>query len=354
MNALGSAEEIRKALRRMPDARVYVVPLALAPPSSSYFYQIILRPGARETWRYLIDEQTLGDAAREDSRLAEPVSRLEIPAVSKSLLPFPRLMGILNVTPDSFSDGGLYVRRAAAVDHARRMMDEGASIIDVGGESTRPGALPISPAQEIERVLPVIEALHAEAQQRGVTLSIDTRHAATMRAALGAGATMINDVTALGGDAESLAVAAGSSAEIVLMHMQGEPQTMQQHPHYEIAALDVYDALEKRIVVCESAGISRERLIVDPGIGFGKLLHHNRDVLRHLALYRALGAPILLGVSRKSFIAALSGKEAAGDRLPGSLAAAVFGAAAGVSILRVHDVAETRQALRVWGGIAYE
>lgn len=349
---LHAAEEVRAALDRMADARVYVLPVELYPPASHGFYQVILRPSAREARRYLIDGELLGDLAGEDVRLATAASRLPIVALSKNLWPMTRLMGILNVTPDSFSDGGRYVDRKAAVDHARRMMEEGAAIIDIGGESTRPGALPVDPAEEIARVVPVIEALRTEAAERGVTLSIDTRRAATMRAALDAGAGMINDVTALGGDAESLAVAAGSSAEIVLMHMQGEPQTMQQHPHYEIAALDVYDALEERIAACEAAGIARSRLIVDPGIGFGKSLQHNLEILRHFALYLALGTPTLLGVSRKSFIAALSQKEEPSDRLPGSLAAAIFGAASGVSILRVHDVAETRQALAVWSGIA--
>jgi dihydropteroate synthase len=259
----------------------------------------------------------------------------------------PVLMGILNVTPDSFSDGGRFQHVEAAVSHARQMIADGAGIVDIGGESTRPGADPVEPAEELDRVIPVIEAL----KDCGVPLSIDTRHAAVMRAALAAGAAMINDVSALTADPESLAVAAASSAPVVLMHAQGDPRTMQQAPHYVDVVAEVYAYLEHRVEVCLRAGIALERLIVDPGIGFGKTLDHNLALLRNLGRFHSLGCPILLGVSRKSFLGRIAGGAPADCRLPGSLAAALAGVRQGVHILRVHDVADTRQAIAVWRSI---
>lgn len=256
-------------------------------------------------------------------------------------------MGIVNVTPDSFSDGGETPSTALAVERARQMRGQGADILDIGGESTRPGAAPVSLDEELERVIPVVRALADE----GACVSIDTRHAPVMAAALDAGAAIVNDVTALEGDAKSLAVVAPSKASVVLMHMQGEPQTMQDTPRYNDVVADVRDYLAARIRACEEAGIDKQRLAIDPGVGFGKTLEHNLELIRNLGDFTDLGCPLLLGVSRKSFIARLSGEEEASRRFPGSLAAGLSGVNRGASILRVHDVAETRQALDVWSAI---
>jgi dihydropteroate synthase len=260
----------------------------------------------------------------------------------------PRIMGVINVTPDSFSDGGRFLDAGKAIAQGRALIEAGAEILDIGGESTRPGAEPVSPEEEIRRVVPVIEAL----QKSGVALSIDTRHARVMAAAVEAGARIINDVTALTGDPDSLRVAAGSGAGVVLMHMQGEPRTMQKNPRYREAALDLYDYFAERLEAAEAAGLSRRRIAIDPGIGFGKAIAHNRDILHRLALLHGLGCPILLGVSRKSFIAKLSRGEDPAHRLPGSLAAALWGLKAGAQMIRVHDVAETAQAVAVWQALA--
>ncbi len=254
----------------------------------------------------------------------------------------PILMGVVNVTPDSFSDGGKFHAADAAIAHGRALIAEGAAIIDLGGESTRPGAAPVSIQDEIARVVPVVRALASE----GALVSIDTRHAAVMAAALDAGARIVNDVTALEGEG-SLAAVARTDACVMLMHMQGEPQTMQADPTYDWAPGDVFDYLQARIAACGTAGIARDRIAVDPGIGFGKNDTHNAQILDHLALYRALGCAVALGVSRKSFIGRMSRGEDAGARLAGSLAAALHGVAQGARIVRVHDVAETRQALAV-------
>ena len=264
----------------------------------------------------------------------------------------PLLMGIVNVTPDSFSDGGRHKDPSAAITHGRQLAEAGAHILDIGGESTRPGAQPVSPAEEIRRVLPVLQGL--QDLRRGppkIDLSIDTRHAAVMRAALGAGVDIINDVSALTGDPESLSVAAGSKGDIALMHMQGEPPTMNQAPVYADVALDAFDYLESRIEACVTAGIHRDKLIVDPGIGFGKRSAENLAILRNLTLFHGLGCRALLGASRKGF-GAKTQALAPLDRLPSSLSAAVAAAAQGFHLLRVHDVPETKQALDIWRRIA--
>jgi dihydropteroate synthase len=260
----------------------------------------------------------------------------------------PRVMGVVNVTPDSFSDGGQYASPAAAIAHGRILIAAGADILDIGGESTRPGAAPVSIGEETDRVLPVVEALAKD----GALVSIDTRRAVVMRAALAAGARIVNDVTALDGDPDSLGVVARSGAAVVLMHMQGEPRTMQQEPTYRDAPLDIYDFFEKRLAACKAADIDRSRVALDPGIGFGKRDAHNLAILADLALYHGLGCALLLGVSRKSFIGRLSRGEDAAHRLGGSLAAALAGLDRGVQIVRVHDVAETAQAIAIWQAIA--
>lgn len=263
-------------------------------------------------------------------------------------LAMPRIMGVINVTPDSFSDGGETFHADDAVRRGRQMLAEGADILDVGGESTRPGAPPVDAATEIARVMPVVEEL----ARSGALISIDTRHAPVMRAAIAAGARIVNDVTALTGDPNSLAVVAASDASVVLMHMQGEPGTMQDAPRYDDAAREIFDYLKERVAVCEQAGIACTRIAVDPGIGFGKTVDHNLDILGRLDLYRGLGCPLLIGLSRKSFIAALSRGEPPKGRLAGSLAAALAALDQGVRLFRVHDVAETAQAFRVWQAIA--
>ncbi len=259
----------------------------------------------------------------------------------------PRIMGIVNVTPDSFSDGGDFYDPTSAIAHADSLLSAGAEILDVGGESTRPGAAPVAPEEEEGRVLPVIR--HGAVQ--GMCVSVDTRHAPVMRAALAGGARIVNDISGLTGDSDSLALVASSPASVVLMHMQGQPGSMQQNPRYEDVALDVFDWLEKRVGACAAAGVPLERIAVDPGIGFGKTVEHNLQILRHLALYHGLGCALVVGVSRKSFIGHLSQGEAPKHRLPGSLAAGLDSLNQGVQILRVHDVAETFQARAVWEGL---
>ncbi|MGO8916314.1 MAG: dihydropteroate synthase [Stellaceae bacterium] len=259
----------------------------------------------------------------------------------------PLIMGIVNATPDSFSDGGAALAPERATAQGRALAAAGADILDIGGESTRPGATPVAPEEELRRVEPVVRALAGA----GLVVSIDTRHASTMAAAAAAGARIINDVSALAGDAESLAVAARSGAAIVLMHMQGEPRTMQANPTYSLASLDIVEHLEARIAACAAAGIARSRLVVDPGIGFGKRSAHNLEIMARLGLLHALGCGVLLGISRKSLIAELHQAEPK-ERLPGSLAGALQALAQGVQILRVHDVAETRQAVATWRAVA--
>ncbi len=270
------------------------------------------------------------------------------PAFSASGRPLPLLMGVLNVTPDSFSDGGRYAAPAAALAHGKRLMEEGCAILDIGGESTRPGAALLSPEDEQARVLPVIEGLREEAGKRGVIISVDTRNATTMEVAAAKGADMINDISALTHDPNALAVAAKLGLPVVLMHMKGAPPNMQKAPHYGDVLQEILDYLAARIGACEAAGIPREKLIADPGIGFGKTAEHNLILQHNITRFHELGVPVLVGASRKSFIGAVAGVENADDRLPGSLAAALFAAQHGVQILRVHDVAETRQALTIW------
>ena len=256
----------------------------------------------------------------------------------------PLIMGVVNVTPDSFSDGGRHVTTAAAIRHGQALADAGADILDIGGESTRPGSDPVPEAEELRRVIPVIEGLKG----CGALLSVDTMKAGVMTAATKAGATIINDVRALEADPQALEAAAASGAWVVLMHCLGAPKTMQQAPHYDHVALDLFDYLAGRIAACEAAGIPRGKIAVDPGIGFGKTLEHNLKLLRGLGLFQSLGCPVLLGVSRKSFIGRMTGETDPNGRLPGSLAAALAGLDAGADILRVHDVAETVQAVAVW------
>lgn len=255
----------------------------------------------------------------------------------------PKLMGIVNATPDSFSDGGLLKDAADAVAHGIRLADEGADILDIGGESTRPGSDAVPAEAEMARILPVIEALTKE----GHRVSVDTRKAPVMRQAAKAGAVIINDVSALTYDPESLGVAAELDLPVVLMHAQGDPKTMQDNPVYDDVTLDVFDMLAHRIARCESAGIPRRLIAVDPGIGFGKTFHHNLKLLNELTLFHGLGAVLLVGLSRKAFTGALTGEKKAADRVFGSVGGAIQAALNGAQILRIHDVKATRQALAV-------
>lgn len=260
----------------------------------------------------------------------------------------PRLMGVLNVTPDSFSDGGEHQEVEAAVAHGLRLVAEGADIVDVGGESTRPGAREVPAADELRRVLPVVEHLAAA----GVYVSIDTRKPEVMRAAVAAGARIINDVSGLSHDPASVETAAATGAGIVLMHMQGTPETMNLGPRYRHCALEVFDHLAQRIAACEAAGIARERLIVDPGLCFGKHEPENLDLLRNLALFHGLGVPVLLGVSRKGWTAAIEAGWPPRERLPATLAATLWALHHGIQLFRVHDVAAHRQLLTAWSALA--
>jgi dihydropteroate synthase len=260
----------------------------------------------------------------------------------------PRLMGILNVTPDSFSDGGVFADSSCAVEQGLRLTAQGADIVDVGGESTRPGAAEVPAEEELRRVLPVVDAL----ARRGVTVSIDTRKAAVMQAAVAAGASIINDVSGLTHDPRSLEVAAGSRAFVVLMHMAGEPLTMNLAPSYQECALEVFDWLAARVLACGRAGIPRARIVVDPGLCFAKHEPHNLDVLRHLALLHGLGCPVMLGASRKGWTVAIDREWPAGERLAASLAAAQWGLERGVQLYRVHDVPAHRQLLAAWRALS--
>ena len=255
----------------------------------------------------------------------------------------PAVMGVLNVTPDSFSDGGLYAAREDAALRAREIAAEGADIIDIGGESTRPGAETVPPEEEAARVAPAVAAAAA----LGPPVSIDTRKSAVAEAAVSAGATLINDIAGGRYDPAILDVAARHGVAICLMHSRDDPKTMQQDPSYDDVLLDIYDHLAERIGAAEAAGIPRDGILIDPGIGFGKTLAHNLALLRRLSLFHALGCPLLVGLSRKRFIGTLSGVERAADRVPGSLAAAQMAVASGAQVLRVHDVAATAQAVSV-------
>lgn len=259
----------------------------------------------------------------------------------------PQVVGIVNVTPDSFSDGGCHASPDAAIAHALRLLEEGAAVLDVGGESTRPGAAPVDEAEEIARVLPVIEALVARV---AVPISVDTAKPGVMRAALAAGAGMINDVTALRSDGAMEAVAA-SKAAVVLMHMHGEPRSMQQAPAYDDVVGEVHRFLTERVFACEMAGIDKRRLLIDPGFGFGKTLEHNLALLAQLRRFTTIGVPVLAGLSRKSSLGLITGREV-GDRLAASLAAHLLAVQNGALFVRVHDVAATVDALKVWAAVA--
>lgn len=331
-------------------SQLYYRPIPTLTPSDA-----ALQLAAGWVWFDRVEVLQRGGVARqipaaelpEDVRARLCDGRADIAGLSMAR---PQIMGILNTTPDSFSDGGLFDAPAAARAQAEQMVADGADILDIGGESTRPGALDVAMAEEIARTAPVIADLRA----RGVAtpISIDTRKAAVAEAAIGAGVNLINDVAAFGFDPEMAATTRRLGVPACLMHAQGAPETMQDNPQYEDVLFDVYDALEGHVRRAEAEGIARADLLVDPGIGFGKTLEHNLALLRGLSLFHGLGCGILLGASRKRFIGTLSDTPEARERVAGSLAVALHGVAQGVQVLRVHDVKDTHQALALWQPLA--
>jgi dihydropteroate synthase len=311
-------------------AEELALPLAGGPIAFSAIELIEGVPGSAE--RRIVAASALAKESARDAYLATLLSRVTAkrPPFAGLALDKPLLMGIVNVTPDSFSDGGLYDTTEEAIEHAAELAQAGAAIVDIGGESTRPGSEGVDEQDEFARVLPVLEGL------KGIraTISIDTRKA---------------QVACAAAKASSLAVAADTGMSVVLMHAQGEPKTMQDDPTYADVVLEVYDYLQERIEAAEAAGIPRARIAVDPGLGFGKTLAHNLALISHMSLFHGLGVPLLVGASRKRFIKGIAGGEVPASREPGSQAAAIAAAAQGAQIFRVHDVAATRQALDVFG-----
>jgi dihydropteroate synthase len=304
--------------------------------------RLILRDGAR-----VIEDRVVTQVPAAWAALAAACGSAPPPILPGLPADRPLVMGVINVTPDSFSDGGDHFRTEDAIAAGEAMLAAGADILDIGGESTRPGADRIPPAEEIGRIVPVVAALG-----RRASVSVDTRNAATMQAALAAGARIVNDVSGLTHDPAAAGVIAAAECPVVLMHMRGTPATMNALATYDDVALDVHDELADRIVAAEQAGIARARIILDPGIGFAKTAEQSLELLRRLRLLRGFGLPLLVGVSRKSFIGRYGDALDPRQRMPGSLAAALWAAINGASILRVHDVAETVQALKVWRAIA--
>lgn len=325
------------------------LPLAGRPLSFNTI-ELILRAGGRRVYEGAFPVAGL-DALKGQlpralaNRFDEILARLCAPRPAIGPLDFskPLVMGILNVTPDSFSDGGDYFSAKDAKARASELFKEGADIVDAGAESTRPGAKPVPEAEEKKRLRPVLDVI----KELPGPVSIDTRKSPVMIDAIKSGATLINDVSALTFDKDAMTAVKGAPG-IVLMHAKGSPETMQKDPSYEDVVLEVYDFLEARIAACQAKGIARGRLIVDPGIGFGKSVDHNLALLRNLAIFHGLGVPLLIGVSRKRFVGAITGVEDAKQRLGGSLAAGLFALQQGAQILRVHDVRETRQACDVF------
>jgi dihydropteroate synthase len=296
--------------------------------------------------RAIVDERRAPAPERKPGGEESGIARRLLKLGGRTLdLAVPRVMGVVNVTPDSFADGRGTVDGARALDHARQLVADGADLIDVGGESTRPGAIPVAEHDELARVIPIVAALASD----GVCVSVDTMKPAVMRAAIGAGAAMINDVRALAVEGAMEAVS-GAGVAVCLMHMRGDPRTMQVAPVYDDVLREVADFLAARADACIAAGIARDRIVVDPGFGFGKTLAHNLSLLRGLPRIAALGFPVLAGLSRKSMLGTLTGRDV-GERTAASVAAALAAVARGASILRVHDVRETVDAIRVWQAI---
>ncbi|KAB2849057.1 MAG: dihydropteroate synthase [Hyphomicrobiaceae bacterium] len=340
----------RRALSA-PEEVTGMMPLAGSALLEFAAFEVIERQGRSVSRRVAsIGEVYEKDWGREALQIYEADAGFWLPRPRIAGLPIdrPLVMGIVNVTPDSFSDGGRHARPEAAIAHGVQLAAEGADILDIGGESTRPGSDPVPLKTELDRVLPVIAGLKERTRAR---ISIDTRKAEVMRRAAQAGADIINDVSALTFDSESLAAAAGTGLPVVLMHALGDPKTMQVDPRYDDVLLDVFDYLQVRIAACEAAGIPRSRLIADPGIGFGKTVAHNLELLHGLSLFHGLGVPLMVGASRKRFIGGLTGVAKPDERVNGSIAAALAAVAQGAQLVRVHDCAATVAALKVWAAI---
>ncbi len=323
--------------------------LPLAGGRLSFAALDILTRNGDETKRrtVVLGDAFSGDWGREGLAASDILAALSAPRprLCGLALDRPRIMGIVNVTPDSFSDGGNHASTQAAIAHALKLAQEGADILDIGGESTRPGSDAVSLQEELARVIPVIEGLRGQTDK---LISVDTRKAEVMRRAAVAGADILNDVSALTHDPDALITAAETGLPVMLMHTRGDPKTMNDDPQYADVVLDVFDWLELRIKACVAAGIPKAKIVADPGLGFAKHLKHNVAVMAGLSLYHGLGVPVLLGASRKKMIGQLCNVDDPTDRVPGSLACAIAGAAQGVQIFRVHDVKETKQALEVW------
>ena len=351
----------------MADGKLYLRPIGLlyGPPADAAVEDGLALPLAGGPIAFTAAVLIEGDASNSRRRLCTATTLKEVrdgdvgaalarvtsprPPFAGLTLARPALMGIVNVTPDSFSDGGLYDTTEGAIAHAAGLAAEGAAIVDIGGESTRPGSDTVEHDDELARVVPVLEGLAGSP----AVISIDTRKAPVARAAAKAGAKILNDVSALTYDPACLDVAVETGLDVVLMHAQGEPKTMQDNPTYDDVALEVFDFLEERIDACVAAGIERARIAADPGLGFGKTLAHNLTLLANLSLLHGLGVPLLVGASRKRFIGGLGQGRDPRSREPGSYAAAIASAAQGAQILRVHDVEGSRQALDVWRASAF-
>lgn len=318
--------------------------LPVAGGSIAFTVAELIEGTPRKAERRLISPKELASSRDADlTSLRERVTAKRPPFAGLAM-GRPLLMGIVNVTPDSFSDGGLYDTKEEAIAHAAMLARAGAAIVDIGGESTRPGSDAVEEDAELSRVVPVIEGLNGF----GAVISIDTRKASIAKAAAKAGAAIFNDVSALSYDPDSLKVAVETGMNVVLMHAKGEPKTMQDDPRYDDVVLEVYDYLEERVAAATGAGIGMDKIAVDPGIGFGKTIGHNLQLMANLTLFHGLGVPLLVGASRKRFIGEVSQKNEPRLREPGSHAAAIAAASQGVQVLRVHDVAGTVQALEVW------
>lgn len=346
----------------MAEAKLYLRPIGLlcGPPAEAsvadrlalplaggpiaFTAAVLIEGTPRNSNRRLLTARSLAESRDGDLNILLRRVTAPRPPFAGLALERPLLMGIVNVTPDSFSDGGLYDSTEDAIARAAELTAAGADIVDIGGESTRPGSDTVNEAEEVARVLPVIAGLKG----LNAVISIDTRKASVAQAAAKEGAKIFNDVSALTYDPKSLAAAAEEGLSLVLMHAQGEPKTMQDNPRYDDVVLEVFDFLEARIETAEKAGIDRARIAADPGLGFGKTLAHNLALLANVSLFHGLGVPLLIGASRKRFIGGLGQEKEPRAREPGSHAAAIAAAAQGAQILRVHDVAGTRQALEVW------
>ena len=349
---------IIRSKKAVPVVPPFAMPTWIRPIIGTGYYSSVLAGGWTRTEQFdvvtrMADGQLLITCMSEDAIIEQAYDRNKAAAVFENLynpranfaglkMSKPHVMGVINVTPDSFSDGGAHLAPATAIASGIAMSQAGASIIDIGGESTRPGAEAITLNQELARVLPPITGM----SRQNLLISIDSRHAEVMTRACAAGAAVINDVEALRRDG-ALDAAAASGVPVIIMHMQGQPENMQEEPHYDFAPVDIYQFLEERIAAAMTAGIAKSDIAVDPGFGFGKTVAQNLQILNWLSIFHGLGVPILFGASRKSTIAKLSKGEPADKRLAGSLALAMAAYRQGAQLLRVHDVAETVQALAV-------